>query len=130
MKSRKTLAPADAPQAIGPYSPGIVTADLVFASGSIGIDRATGKIVAGGIQAETRQALKNLRAILQAGGSDMDRVLKTTVFLEDIQEFGQMNEVYAEFFPVEPPARSTVAVAGLPAGARVEIEAIALIHAG
>jgi 2-iminobutanoate/2-iminopropanoate deaminase len=95
-----------------------------------GVDPLTGKLVPGGIEAETRQTLKNLAGILEAGGSSMRSVVKTTVFLQDMGEFSRMNAVYAEFFPSEPPARSTVQVAALPLGARVEIEAVALREEG
>lgn len=96
-------------------------------SGQIPIDPATGEFVAGGIKEQTRQVLKNLTAVLEAAGSGLDRVVKTTVFLLDMQEFGAMNEVYGEFFKVEPPARATVQAARLPRDARVEIELIALV---
>ncbi len=95
-------------------------------AGQIGLNPSTGELVEGGIQAETRQVLTNLRNVLEAAGSGLDLVVKTTVFLKDMGDFGQMNAVYAEFFSAEPPARSTVAVAALPKGALVEIETIAL----
>jgi len=115
-----------APQAIGPYSQAVKIDGLVFLSGQIPIDPATGEFVPGGIKEQTRQVLKNLTAVLEAAGSSLDRVVKTTVFLLDMQEFGAMNEVYGEFFKVEPPARATVQAARLPRDARVEIEVIAL----
>lgn len=115
-----------APQAIGPYSQAVKIDGLVFLSGQIPIDPATGEFVPGGIKEQTRQVLKNLTAVLVAAGSSLDRVVKTTVFLLDMQEFGAMNEVYGEFFKVEPPARATVQAARLPRDARVEIEVIAL----
>lgn len=99
---------------------------MVFASGQIPIDPRTGEFVSGGIQEQTRQVLKNLTAVLEAAGSGLNRVVKTTVFLLDMQEFGAMNEVYGEFFKEEPPARATVQAARLPRDARVEIEVIAL----
>jgi 2-iminobutanoate/2-iminopropanoate deaminase len=99
----------------------------VFASGQIPIDPATGEFVKGGIAEQTEQVLKNLAALLEAAGSGLDKVVKTTVFLADMQEFAQMNEVYAKFFTEAPPARVTVAAAGLPRDARVEIEAVALL---
>ena len=114
-----------APRAIGPYSQAIKTNGLIFASGQIPTDPATGEFVAGGIEEQTRQVLKNLSAVLEAAGSSLDRVVKTTVFLIDMQEFAAMNEVYATFFTSNPPARATVQVARLPRDARVEIEAIA-----
>ena len=116
-----------APQAIGPYSQAVKANGLVFASGQIPIDPQTGEFVSGGIQGQTRQVLKNLAAVLEAAGSDLNRVVKTTVFLLDMAEFGAMNEVYGEFFKEEPPARATVQAARLPRDARVEIEAIALV---
>ncbi len=116
-----------APKALGPYSAAVTTGTMVFTAGQVGIDPAIGKIVEGGIQAQTRQALTNLKAILEAAGSGLDRVVKTTVFLQDMGEFSLMNEVYATFFSGDFPARSAVQVAALPAGAAVEIEAVALL---
>ena len=124
-KAREVVLADNAPKPIGPYSVGIVHGDLVFASGMLGLDPKTGELVAGGIEAQTRQSLANLSAILEAAGSSMSLVLKTTVFLQDMGEFGKMNAVYGEFFPAEPPARSTVQVAALPKAAAVEIEAVA-----
>ena len=115
-----------APQAIGPYSQAVKVNGLVFASGQIPTDPQTGKFVSGGIQEQTEQVLKNLAAVLEAAGSGLDRVVKTTVFLLDMEEFGAMNDVYGKFFQTEPPARATVQAARLPRDARVEIEAIAL----
>jgi 2-iminobutanoate/2-iminopropanoate deaminase len=116
-----------APAAIGPYSQAIRAGGFVFASGQIPIDPATGEFVQGGIAEQTEQVLKNLAALLEAAGSGLDKVVKTTVFLADMKEFAQMNEVYAKYFAAAPPARATVAVAGLPRDARVEIEAVALL---
>ena len=116
-----------APRAIGPYSVGIRVGYLVFTAGQIGIDRETGELVPGGVQAETRQALLNLQNVLEAAGSSLDLVAKTTVFLRDIQDFGQMNAAYGEFFTQIPPARSAIQAAALPKGAAVEIEAIAVV---
>ncbi len=115
-----------APRAIGPYSAGIRVGTMVYTAGQLGLDPATGELVHGGIQAETRQALSNLRNILEAAASSLDLVVKTTVFLRDINEFAAMNEVYAEFFQEKPPARSAVQVAALPKAAAVEIEAVAV----
>ena len=116
-----------APPAMGPYSQAIVAGDLVFCAGQLGLDPATRQIVGGDIKAQTRRVLDNLEAVLLAAGSSLDRVVKTTVFLEDIAEFAAMNEVYAERFGPHRPARSTVQVAKLPGtGGRVEIECIAL----
>ena len=124
---KKVVISDKAPEPIGPYSAGTSTGNLIFTAGQLGIDRQTGEIVAGGIEAETRQALMNLQYILEAAGSSMQQVLKTTVFLRDMNEFGRMNAVYGEFFTVKPPARSTIQVAALPKAGAVEIEAIALI---
>ena len=115
-----------APQAIGPYSQAVKANGLVFVSGQIPIDPMTGQFVAGGIAEQTEQVLKNLAELLQAAGSGLDQVLKTTVFLADMEEFAAMNEIYGRFFTEEPPARATVQAARLPRDARVEIEAIAL----
>ncbi len=124
--SKKTVVTTEkAAPPIGPYSLGIRYGNLVFASGSAGVDPLSGKLVSGGIEAETRQTLLNLSNILEGGGASMANVLKTTVFLKDMSEFAKMNAVYAEFFDHDPPARSTVQAAALPLGASVEIEAIA-----
>ncbi|KAF0107029.1 MAG: hypothetical protein FD146_2139 [Anaerolineaceae bacterium] len=122
---RKVITSEKAPKALGPYSVAIRTENLVFTSGQLGLDPATGNLVPGGIEAETRQALTNLQNVLADSGSGMERVVKTTVFLKDMADFPKMNAVYAEFFPENPPARSTVQAA-LPKGGLVEIEAIAL----
>ena len=115
-----------APAAMGPYSQAIIAGDLVFCAGQLGIDPATRQIIGSDIKAQTRRVLDNLAAVLEAAGSSLDRVTKTTVFLEDISEFAAMNEVYAERFGAHRPARSTVQVAKLPgSGGRVEIECIA-----
>ena len=116
-----------APQAIGPYAQAIRAGGFLFASGQIPIDPLTGQFVAGGIAEQTEQVLKNLAAVLQAGGSSLDRVVKTTVFLLDMNEFAPMNEVYGKYFAENPPARATVQAARLPRDARVEIEAIAVV---
>ena len=124
----RTVITADkAPKAIGPYSVAIRTGNLVFTSGQIGLDPATQSLVPGGVEAETRQVLTNLKHVLAGAGSGLERVVKTIVFLKDMADFPVMNTVYAEFFPEDPPARSTVAVAGLPKGAAVEIEVVALV---
>lgn len=116
-----------APQAIGPYSQAIKAGDLLFASGQIPIDPRSGQFVEGGIVEQTEQVLQNLSAVLEAAGSSLDRVVKTTVFLADMNEFSAMNEVYGKYFSSRPPARATVQAARLPRDARVEIECIALI---
>ena len=112
---------------MGPYTPGIRAGGFVFCSGTVGIDPATGTFAPGGVAAQTRQALVNLRGTLEAGGASLGSVVKTTVFLIDLGEFATMNSAYAEFFPADPPARSTLQVAALPGGAAVEIEAIAVV---
>jgi 2-iminobutanoate/2-iminopropanoate deaminase len=126
-KVREVLIPEGAPRPLGPYSHGVRTGRWVFASGTIGNDPSTGKLVSGGVEAETRQALTNLANTLRAGGTSLSNVVKTTVFLTDIGQFAVMNGVYATFFPVDPPARSTIQVAALPGGASVEIEAVAIV---
>jgi len=116
----------NAPAAIGPYSQAIKANGFVFVSGQIPIDPRTGQFVDGGIGEQTEQVLKNLSAVLEAIGSSLDQVVKTTVFLADMQDYPSMNEVYGAFFRENPPARATVAAAGLPRDARVEIEAVAV----
>ncbi len=125
-RQREVVIPAGGAKPLGPYSPGIRTEGFVFASGTIGLDPATGTLAEGGIEAQTRQAIQNLSRVLEAGGSSLQQVVKTTVFLLDMGDFAKLNEVYASFFGDEPPARSTIQVAALPGGASVEIEAIAL----
>ncbi len=127
---KKVVTSDQAPKAIGPYSVGIQGGHYVFTAGQIGIDPANGNIVEGGIEAETRQVLKNVENILKAAGSGLERVIKTTVFLADINDFSLMNGVYGEFFKENPPARSAFQVAALPKGAVVEIETIALAAEG
>src|SRR5574341_890726 len=126
-ESRKAIFTELAPKAIGPYSQAVRIGSLVFTAGQVGIDPSTGELVEGGIEAQTRQVLSNLKHVLAAGDSGLDSVVKTTVFLKDMNDFAKMNAVYAEFFAQNPPARSTLAVAALPKGALVEIEAIAAI---
>jgi len=123
---REVIATQKAPAAVGPYSQAIRVGDLVFTAGQLGFDPATGKLAEGGIEEQTRQALRNIAAVLEAAGSSLDKVAKTTVFIENMGDFRAMNEVYSEFFPNEPPARSTVE-AGLALGALVEIDAIAVV---
>jgi len=122
---RREIKTEKAPVPVGPYSQGVEVGSVLFTAGQIGLDPATGKLVEGGIEAETRRTLENLRAILEAAGRRMEDVVKTTLYLADLQDFKACNAVYADFFPARPPARSTVQVAALPAGARIEIEAIA-----
>jgi 2-iminobutanoate/2-iminopropanoate deaminase len=117
-----------APKAIGPYSQAIRSGELVFTAGQIPLNPETGSLVEGGIELQTRQVLNNLARVLEAAGSGLSRVVKTTVFLQDLAEFAAMNAVYGEFFTTNPPARSTVQVAALPRGAKVEIECIAVVN--
>jgi 2-iminobutanoate/2-iminopropanoate deaminase len=124
---KQRIQTENAPAAIGPYSQAIKAGGFVFVSGQVAIDPQTGQFVAGEIAEQTERALKNLQAVLEAAGSSLDQVVKTTVFLADMKEFSAMNEVYARFFSEPPPARATVAAAGLPRDAKVEIEAVALV---
>lgn len=126
-EGKKIVSTDKAPKAIGPYSQAIRIENLVFTAGQIGLDPATMEIVKGGVEAETRQVLTNLKHVLESADSGLNFVIKTTVFLQDMNDFAKMNAVYAEFFPENPPARSTVAVAGLPKGVQVEIECVALL---
>lgn len=123
--SKRIIATNDAPQAIGPYSQAVVMDGWLFASGQIPLDPATGQMVAGDVGAQTRRVLENLKAVLASGGSGLDRVVKTTVYLRDMNDFAAMNAVYAEYFPKDPPARATVQAARLPKDASVEIDLIA-----
>lgn len=123
-----TISTTGAPRAIGPYSQAISVNGFVYTAGQVALDPATGELVPGGIVEQTTRALENLRAILAASGTSLSQVVKTTVFLVDMADFGAMNEVYAGAFGSHRPARSTVAVAALPKGARVEIEVIAAVN--
>lgn len=123
---REIIKTANAPAAIGPYSQAVRAGDLVFASGQIPLDPKTGEFVAGGVAEQTHQVMKNLGAVLEAAGTHLDSVVKTTVFLLDMDDFAAMNEVYGQYFENDPPARATVQAARLPRDARVEIEVIAL----
>lgn len=125
----KTIISTDkAPKALGPYSQAIRIEGLIFTAGQVGLDPATMELVDGGIEAQTRQVLTNLKHVLECASSALNFVIKTTVFLQDMGDFAKMNTVYAEFFPENPPARSTVQVAALPKGAMVEIECVALVN--
>ena len=124
--SRAVMTAKAAPDVLGPYSLGIKTESLIFLSGTIGIDPDSGNLVSGGVAVQARQALNNMQNILEENGASMNSVVKTTVFLTDIDDYTQVNAVYAEYFENEPPARSAVEVVALPGGAAVEIEAIAL----
>ncbi|RJP54019.1 MAG: RidA family protein [Anaerolineaceae bacterium] len=125
--NKKVVQTDKAPKAIGPYSQAIGTDKMVFTAGQIALDPVTGELIAGGVEEQTRQVLNNLRNVLEAAGSSLEHVVKTTVFLQEMGDFPKMNAVYAEYFGENPPARSTVAVAALPKGGLVEIEAIALV---
>lgn len=115
----------NAPAAIGPYSQATIVGDLVFTAGQVALDPATGTVIEGGVESQTARVLENVAAVLAVAGSSLSQVVKTTVFLTDMADFPAMNEVYAEAFGDHKPARTTVAVAGLPLGVRVEIEAVA-----
>jgi len=125
--NRKIIATDKAPGAVGPYSQAVRAGDFVFTAGQIPLDPATGQMVQGSIEVQARQALTNVSAVLEAAGTSLSNVVKTTVFLADMGEFQAMNSVYAEFFPEAPPARSAVQAAALPLGARIEIETIAIV---
>ena len=127
MTEKQVISTEKAPRAIGPYSAAIRVGTMIFTAGQIPMDPATGEIVAGGIEAEARQALTNLKHVLEASGAGMEDVVKTTVFLANMEDFPKLNAIYAEFFTEKPPARSTIAVKTLPKGVRVEIEAIAVL---
>lgn len=124
---KKVIHTEKAPKAIGPYSQAICTETMVYTAGQLGFDPSTMEIVSGGIEAETRQALTNLKNILEASGSSLGNVVKTLVFLQDMADFPKMNAIYTEFFHEDPPARSTVQVAALPKKALIEIEAVAIV---
>ena len=123
---KTVISTAEAPTAVGPYSQAIVAGPFVFCSGQIALAPTTGSLIAGDISSQTKRVLENLAAVLRAHGLGMENVVKTTVFMTDLANFGEMNTVYANFFPSDPPARSTIQVAALPKGANVEIEAIAV----
>lgn len=126
-KMKKEIKTDKAPQAIGPYSQGIIANGFIFASGQIAIDPKTGELNTGTIEEQTRLALTNLKAVIEAAGSSFDKVVKCTVFLQDMNEFSRMNQVYAEFFTPPFPGRAAVQVARLPKDVKVEIEAIAIL---
>ncbi|MBL8149742.1 MAG: RidA family protein [Blastocatellia bacterium] len=114
-----------APKAIGPYSQAIAVGEFIFLSGQVALDPATGELIQGTVAEQAEQALKNLKAVVEAAGSSLEKIVKTTIYLIDMSDFSTVNEVYATFFQQEPPARATVAVSGLPRGAKIEIEAVA-----
>lgn len=125
--SRTVIHTEHAPAAVGPYSQAIVANGFVYTAGQIPLIPNEGKVIEGDIQVQTRQALENLKAVLEAAGSSLENVVKTTVFLDDMDDFARMNEIYGQFFSENPPARSAVEVARLPLGVLVEIEAVALL---
>jgi len=127
---REITKTSNAPSAIGPYSQAVKIAagKMIFTAGQIPLDPTTGRLIEGDISAQTRRVLENVKAILTASGATLENVVKATVFMADLGEFAAMNEVYGEYFPVNPPARSTVEVKALPRGARVEIETIAVLE--
>lgn len=123
---REVIATDNAPAAVGPYSQAIGIGDLVYTAGQVALDKNTGKLVEGGVQEQAQQALENLKAVLEAAGSNLNNVVKTTVFLQNMDDYAAVNEVYGRYFDEGAPARSAVAVAALPLGALIEIEAVAL----
>ena len=127
--SKQIIQTDKAPAVIGPYSQAVKVrvGELLFTAGQIAIDPVTGEIVNGGIQEQTRQVLENLKAVIEAGGSNLNKVVKVTVFLQDMNDFASMNEIYAEYFGENPPARSAVQVARLPKDVKIEIECVAVI---
>jgi len=128
VKMKQVLNSENAPKALGPYSQGIKAGCLIFLSGQLGLDPKTNDFAAGGVAEQTCQALTNLKHVIESGGSSMENVVKTTVFLKDMNDFQAMNAVYGEFFKSDPPARSTVQVAALPKNGLVEIEAIVKVE--
>jgi len=126
--TKSAIRSDQAPKAIGPYSAGIKIGNFVYTAGQLGLDPNSGELTPGGVEAQTRRALENISNILHAAGGTMENIVKTTVFLQDMNDFARMNSVYASFFDSTPPARSTVQVAGLPKGGLVEIEAIAILE--
>lgn len=130
MQDRRTVSTPEAPKAIGPYSQAVVHAGLVYCSGQVALDPRTTELVPGGIEEQTRQVMANLAAVLAAAGSSLERVLKTTVYLQRMDDFAPMNAVYGTFFTKDPPARATVEVAKLPKAALVEIDCVAAVARG
>jgi 2-iminobutanoate/2-iminopropanoate deaminase len=124
---RDVISTEAAPPAVGPYSQAIRIGELVYTAGQVAMDPATGALEAESISEETHRVLRNLGAVLEAAGSGLDRVVKMTVFMTDLGNFAAMNAVYAEYFPADPPARSTVEVSALPLGATIEMEAVAVV---
>ncbi|MBN1230407.1 MAG: RidA family protein [Anaerolineales bacterium] len=124
---KKVIIPQGGAKPLAPYSPGILVGDFLYTSGQIGIDPTTGKIIPGGVSAETKMALENLTKIIEAAGLTLKNIVKTTIFMTDIQFYSEINQIYGEYFKVDPPARSAIQVSALPAGALVEIEAVAVM---
>jgi len=124
---KEIIATPDAPKAVGPYSQGVRAKGFIFTAGQVGLVPATGKFAGEDLATQARQAMHNIKAVLEAAGSSLDKIVKTTIFMVDLGEFKTVNAIYAEFFAGDPPARSTVQVAALPLGALVEIETIALL---
>ncbi len=124
--SKRIVKTEAAPAAIGPYSQAVVANGFAYTAGQVALDPRTGQLVPGDIRIQTKRVMENLKAVLEAAGSSMDKVVKTTVFLRDLNDFGTMNEIYGEYFKENPPVRSTVQVAKLPREAAVEIDAVAL----
>ena len=124
---RVIISTKHAPAAVGPYSQAVRSGDFIFTAGQIALDPKVGQLVEGGIEAQTTQVMKNLSQVLNAAGSDLESIIKTTIFVTDLADFAVINQVYGTFFQNDPPARSTVQVAALPLGASVEIEAIAVV---
>ena len=125
---KQVISTENAPGAVGAYSQGIIANGFIFTAGQIPLVPGTTNLRQGGIQAQTRQVLENITGVVEAAGSGMDKVVKTTVFLADINDFAEFNAVYSTFFPTDPPARTTVQAGGLPAGALIEVEAVALLE--
>jgi 2-iminobutanoate/2-iminopropanoate deaminase len=126
-EQKQVVFPANGAKPIGPYSPAIRVGNFVFTSGQIALDPKTGKLVDGDVSAQARQALTNLKTLIEASGTSLNKVVKTTLFLKDMADFQTVNAIYAEYFTTEPPARSTVQVSALPGGALIEVEAIATL---
>jgi len=124
---REIISTQQAPAAVGPYSQAVQIGDLIYSAGQIALVPETGKMIEGGIEAQTRQVMQNLSAVLEAAGSNLSNVVKTTIYVIDLADFAIINQVYGSFFEVDPPARSTVQVAALPLGAQVEIEVVAVV---
>lgn len=126
---KQVISTGKAPAAVGAYSQGIIAGGFVFTAGQVPLIPGTSNLREGGVQAQTRQVMNNIRGLLEAAGSSLESVVKTTVYLADIEDFAAFNQVYGEFFPVDPPARTTVQAGGLPLGALIEVEAVALLEA-